>query len=78
MLGGAIAVGASRHGDRPAVIDERGSITYHELDQRSNALANAWRALGLEPGQGVAILARNKHRRESGADAKRMDESKAK
>jgi fatty-acyl-CoA synthase len=59
MLGGAIALGAIRHGDRIAIIDERGELSYRRLDQRSNALANAWRARGLEAGQGVAILVRN-------------------
>src|SRR5690349_14241557 len=59
LLGGAISAGAIRHGDRTAVIDERGEITYKELDQRSNALANAWREHGLEPGEGVAVLVRN-------------------
>ncbi len=59
MLGGAITAGAVRHGDRLAVIDELGELSYKQLDQRSNALANAWRAHGLEPGEGVAILVRN-------------------
>jgi len=59
LLGGAVAVGAIRHGDRPAVIDERGELTFKQLDERSNALANAWLDHGLEPGDGVAILARN-------------------
>jgi fatty-acyl-CoA synthase len=51
--------GAVRHGDRPVMIDERGEISYKELDERSNALANAWRERGLTAGEGVAILARN-------------------
>ncbi len=59
LLGGAIAAGAIRHGDQLALIDERGGLTYKELDLRSNALANAWRERGLESGEGVAILARN-------------------
>ena len=59
MLGGAVAAGAIRHGDRVAVIDELGELTYQQLDERSNSLANAWRELGLQPGEGVAILARN-------------------
>ncbi len=59
LLGGALAAGAIRHGDRAALIDELGEISYKELDQRTNALANAWRANGLEPGDGVTILARN-------------------
>jgi fatty-acyl-CoA synthase len=59
MLGGAAVAGAIRHGDQVAVIDERGEITYRELDENSNAIANAWRERGLEPGQGVAVLIRN-------------------
>jgi fatty-acyl-CoA synthase len=59
LLGAAAAVGAVRHGDRIAIIDERGQMTYKELDQHANAIANAWRERGLEPGEGVAILARN-------------------
>jgi acyl-CoA synthetase (AMP-forming)/AMP-acid ligase II len=59
LLGGAIAAGAIRHGDQLGLIDERGELSYKELDERSNALANGWREHGLEPGEGVAILARN-------------------
>ena len=59
LLGGAISAGAIRHGNRVALIDELGELTYKELDERSNALANAWRERGLEPGEGVAILTRN-------------------
>jgi fatty-acyl-CoA synthase len=59
MLGGAITAGAIRHGDQVAIIDERGELTYKELDRRSNALANAWRERGLKAGEGVAILVRN-------------------
>ena len=51
--------GAIRHGDRAVLIDERGELSYKELDERTNALANAWRKHGLEAGEGVAILARN-------------------
>jgi fatty-acyl-CoA synthase len=59
LLGGALVAAAIQHGDQVAVIDERGKLTYKELDERSNALANAWRERGLEAGDGVAILARN-------------------
>jgi len=59
MLAGAVTIGAIRNGDRVAIRDERGDVTYRELDERTNALANAWREHGLEPGDGVAILARN-------------------
>jgi fatty-acyl-CoA synthase len=59
MLGGAICAGAIRHGDRLALIDERGELTYRELHERSNAIANAWREDGLKAGEGVAVLVRN-------------------
>jgi fatty-acyl-CoA synthase len=59
MLAGAVAVGAIRQGDRAAIIDERGELSYKQLHERSNALANAWRERGFEPGEGVAILVRN-------------------
>ncbi len=58
-MGGAIGVAAVRHGSRAALIDERGTLTYSEMDRRSDGLANAWRARGLEPGDGVGILCRN-------------------
>jgi fatty-acyl-CoA synthase len=59
LLAGAVTIGAIRHGDHVAIRDERGDVTYKELDERTNALANAWRKHGLEPGDGVAILVRN-------------------
>jgi fatty-acyl-CoA synthase len=59
LLGGAAAAGAIRHGDLTAIVDERGEISYKELDEHSNAIANAWLEQGLEPEEGVAILARN-------------------
>jgi fatty-acyl-CoA synthase len=59
LIGGALVAAAVRHGDQVAIVDERGQLTYRELDRRSNALANAWREHGLEAGQGVAILVRN-------------------
>jgi fatty-acyl-CoA synthase len=59
MMAGAVTIGAIRHGDRVALRDERGDVTYTEFDQRSSALANAWRERGLESGNGVAILVRN-------------------
>jgi fatty-acyl-CoA synthase len=59
LLAGATAIGAIRHADRTAIIDERGELSYKQLHEHSNALANAWREQGLEPGEGVAILVRN-------------------
>jgi fatty-acyl-CoA synthase len=59
LLGGSVAAGAIRHGDSLAIIDERGVLTYKELDEHANAIANTWREHGVKPGEGVAILARN-------------------
>jgi fatty-acyl-CoA synthase len=60
MLGGIPAIASLRHGrDQAAVIDELGTMTYGELDDAANALANHWRLAGLRPGDGVSILARN-------------------
>ena len=59
MLAGAVTIGAIRHGDRVAIRDERGDVTYSELDERTNALANAWYERGFRPGDGVAVLVRN-------------------
>jgi fatty-acyl-CoA synthase len=57
--GGSVRTAALRFGDRTALIDEHGALSFAELDARSNALANAWRDRGLRGGDGVAILARN-------------------
>jgi fatty-acyl-CoA synthase len=59
MIGGALSTAAIRSGDRAGVIDELGKLTFSQLDERSNRLANAWRDRGLEAGEGVTILARN-------------------
>ncbi|KAA1422008.1 acyl-CoA synthetase [Nocardioides humilatus] len=60
MLGGIPAIAALRHGrDQAAIIDELGTMTYGELNDAVNALANHWKSKGLGPGDGVSILARN-------------------
>ena len=59
QLGGAIAIAAIRHGDRVGLIDELGSLTFAELDARSNALACGLRARGIREGDGIGILCRN-------------------
>ncbi len=42
-----------------AIIDERGSLTYRELHERTNALADSLRARGVREGDGVAVMCRN-------------------
>jgi fatty-acyl-CoA synthase len=59
LVGGAVTAGGVRFGSRAAIVDELGAVSHRELDRRSNAIANGWRAHGLLAGEGVAILARN-------------------
>lgn len=59
LYGAAVSVAALRDGDRPGVADDLGVLTFAELDRRSNALANAFRARGIGAGSGVGILCRN-------------------
>jgi fatty-acyl-CoA synthase len=58
-LGAAATLAAVRHRDAVGLIDERGPLTFGDLDARSNAVANEWRRAGLRPGSTIAILARN-------------------
>jgi acyl-CoA synthetase (AMP-forming)/AMP-acid ligase II len=50
---------ASLHGDRPALQDNRGKMTYRELADRTAVLARALSRHGLTKGDRVAILANN-------------------
>jgi fatty-acyl-CoA synthase len=59
QLGGAIAVAAIRHGEQTGLIDERGSLTFAELNARSDALACALRERGVSERDCVGILCRN-------------------
>ena len=58
-LGGLVSAAAVRHGDRAALIDERGEVSWRELERRTNAVANDLRSRGVGAGDGVAVLARN-------------------
>src|SRR5688572_25713648 len=50
---------AIRHPDDIAIIDELGTLTFKEVHERTNALANALADEGLNEGDGVGIMARN-------------------
>jgi fatty-acyl-CoA synthase len=58
-MAASVAIAAQRHGPRTGLIDELGSLTFTEMDDRSNALANSLRGRGVAPGRGVGILSRN-------------------
>ena len=53
------AVNARRHPNRVAVIDDFGEMTFKELDDAANSVANGLLSKGVRGGDGVAILARN-------------------
>jgi acyl-CoA synthetase (AMP-forming)/AMP-acid ligase II len=53
------SVSAVRRPDKIGIIDELGTLTFREIHERTNALANAWSDLGIGEGDGVAILCRN-------------------
>jgi acyl-CoA synthetase (AMP-forming)/AMP-acid ligase II len=48
-----------RYPDRQALVDERGTLTFSEVDRRTNALARALRAHGVVEQDSVAIMCRN-------------------
>ena len=53
------SAGAIRRPDAVAIVDERGTLTFAEIDRRTNALARALIEHGVRAGDGVAVLARN-------------------
>ncbi|KAI9020372.1 putative long-chain-fatty-acid--CoA ligase [Hyaloraphidium curvatum] len=54
---------ARHRGDSEALVylrgGERHAVTYKELNDKANRLASAWRALGLQQGDVVAVMSRN-------------------
>jgi fatty-acyl-CoA synthase len=50
---------ARNYASVPAVIDELGTLSFKEVHERSNALAHALMADGVEAGDNVAIMCRN-------------------
>jgi acyl-coenzyme A synthetase/AMP-(fatty) acid ligase len=56
-----LGTSADKHPDKPALIfaDRDVVVTYGELEERSNRLAHAFRAWGLKPGDGIAVMLTN-------------------
>ena len=54
-----IATGAIQRGEETALVDEAGTLSFAELDRRSNALARGLADDGLGEGDGIAIMCRN-------------------
>ena len=53
------ASAAIRYPGRAAIVDERGMLTFSDVDARTNALARALREEGIGEQDGVAIMCRN-------------------
>lgn len=58
-LGALGFLGGGLSPERTALIDDAGRLSFGEINDQINALANAWRARGFKPGDAVAIMARN-------------------
>ena len=50
---------AAFYGRRAAVVDEEGTLTFEDLERRSNALARGLAGRGIGEGQTVAVMCRN-------------------
>ena len=53
------AANASRYGNDDAIIDELGHLTFAEVHDRTNRLANAWSDAGIVEGDSIGIMCRN-------------------
>ena len=58
-MGMTVAVHARRQPDRLAIISPSGNRTWKQLNDRANQLVRLFRRRGLQPGDGVALLAHN-------------------
>ena len=58
-MAGAIAAATARYPGAPAVIDDRGSLTFSELWTATDGIARGLRRRGVETTSTVGILARN-------------------
>ena len=58
-FGGLLSHAAALHGDAPAITDDRGTVSFRELDETSNALARGLVVKGIRAGAVIAALHRN-------------------
>ena len=59
IAGQLITWAAHQYGERPSLVLQDRSYSHIEMEQRSNRLAHALLALGLKPGERVAVLLEN-------------------
>jgi fatty-acyl-CoA synthase len=55
----AYTASAIRHPERQAIVDEKGTLTFAQIDRRTNALARALARAGIREQDAVAIMCRN-------------------
>ena len=58
-LGGIVAAAGARYADRVAIVDDRGTVTFGQLDARTDALTRGLHASGINGGAMVGVLCRN-------------------
>jgi acyl-CoA synthetase (AMP-forming)/AMP-acid ligase II len=56
---GGYTASYERYADETAIIDELGTLTFREVHERTNALADALAADGIECGDGIGLMCRN-------------------
>ena len=54
-----VAWAAAQHGDREAIVCEGRSLTFREVNERANRLANALRGRGHDTGERIGVLLHN-------------------
>jgi fatty-acyl-CoA synthase len=54
-----IAVAAHKYPHETMLIDERGALSFEQVQRRTNSLARAFAAMGVGPGDGVGVMCRN-------------------
>jgi len=54
-----VATAAHKYPHETMLIDERGSLSFERVHQRTNALAHAFAAIGIGHGDGIGIMCRN-------------------
>jgi fatty-acyl-CoA synthase len=54
-----VATAAHKYPHETMLIDERGSLSFERVHRRTNALAHAFAAMGIGPGDGIGVMCRN-------------------